>query len=62
MVGEASIADEPSIPENIPTPTSYARNYQYEDASVPTEQASPLDLTTKPKNNHQKQINIFHCQ
>ena len=49
MVGEASIAYEPSIPENIPTPTSYARNYQYEDASVPTEQEGPLDLTMKPK-------------
>ena len=49
MVGEASIKDEPPMAWDIPTPISHGRNYQYEDASVPTEEEGPLDLTMKPK-------------
>ena len=45
MIGEVSIKDEPPIP----TPTSYGRNYEDEDATIPTEEECPLDLTMKHK-------------
>ena len=48
MVGEASIKDEPPMVWDIPTPISCGTNYEYEDASIPTEEG-PLDLTMKPK-------------
>ena len=60
MVGEASIKDEPPMVGDIPTPTSYGRNYQYEDASIPTEQEGPLDLTTKPKKQSSETQHIPH--
>ena len=49
MVGETSIKDKPPMVWNIPTPTSYGTNYEYEDARGPTEEEGPPDLTTKPK-------------
>ena len=40
MVGEASIKVEPPMVWDIPNPTSCGRNYQYEDVSIPTEEAN----------------------
>ena len=49
MVCEESIKDEQPIVWDIPTPTSDGTNYGDEDASVPTEEECPLDLTMKDK-------------
>ena len=49
MICEESIKDEQPIVWDIPTPTSDGTNYEDEDASIPTEEECPLDLTTKDK-------------
>ena len=58
MIGEASIEDEPPMVWDIPTPTSYDRNYEDEDASILTEQECPLDLTMKHKKQPSKTQHI----
>ena len=49
MICEESIKGEQPIVWDIPTPTSDGTNYEDEDASVPTEEECPLDLTMKDK-------------